>query len=151
MSIARQLQRFSRFLRRAPFRPLRAFVYRNTGLLPFYHYSADGSPAPGKRELVRLMSADQMPTPNLSGGYETILKEWWEEYGLGGQCLLVSETSGVQRVFADAYPETAFVCTDYFTDLRADNVCDVIWDICTPPPPELARARRHAPPRPAKR
>jgi len=73
--------------------------------------------------------------PNLSGFYHGILRNWWEQYGLGETCLLVSETRAVGRVFRDAWPETRFVTTDYYLDLQPHPQCDLVWNLCSPDVP----------------
>ena len=82
------------------------------------------------------------PVPNLSGGYHGILRQWWEHYGLGNLALLVSENTRVGSVFANRYPETQFVTTDYFPELTSPHQdgtggCDVIWNLYEEPPAQL--------------
>lgn len=77
--------------------------------------------------------------PNLSGFYHGILKEWWERYGLGDRSLLISETHAVAEVFADKYPASKFVTTDYFVDLQPQPTCDFVWDLCSAEVPHEAR------------
>lgn len=58
--------------------------------------------------------------PNLSGGYHGLMRQWWEYYGFGKSCLLVSETIPVRQAFEVSYPGVRFVSTDYFLEL-SDN------------------------------
>lgn len=77
--------------------------------------------------------------PNLSGGYHGILKQWWEYFRLGSRVLLVSETIPVREQFARRYPQSEFVCTDYFVGLyqESQRSVDVSWNLYEPPPQAL--------------
>jgi SAM-dependent methyltransferase len=75
--------------------------------------------------------------PNLSTYYHPVLRGFWESYGLGDRCLLVSESNKVKEVVKDIYPHTSFVTTDYFTELQPGRP-DVAWDVCFPAPKALA-------------
>ena len=75
--------------------------------------------------------------PNLSTYYHPVLRGFWEFYGLGDRCLLVSESIKVKEVVNDLYPSVAFVTTDYFTELQPGQP-DVAWDVCFPAPQVLA-------------
>jgi hypothetical protein len=74
--------------------------------------------------------------PNLSGHYHSVTRGFWDFYGLGDKCLLVSENNKVKAVMSELYPETSFMTTDYFTELQVDKT-DIIWDVCQSPPPQL--------------
>jgi hypothetical protein len=72
--------------------------------------------------------------PNTSAGYHGLLYQWWEHYGLGKQCLLMSESNNVKTVFENTYPNTKFITTDYFVELTSDlhpdsGGCDILWDL----------------------
>jgi len=73
--------------------------------------------------------------PNVSGFYHAILRNYWERYGLGPRCLLVSETFPTSRVFQEGWPSTNFTCTDYYVDLQPEPQCDLVWNLCSPESP----------------
>lgn len=115
----------------------RARAYRQLSkyqVNPFVSISPQGpltySEAKAKFRMKRL------PVPNVSGFYHGLLKEWWEQYGLGDRCLLISETFAIRDVFKDLYPQTEFVTTDYYLDLQPHPQCDVVWDLCSPELPK---------------
>lgn len=84
----------------------------------------------------RRLESGHFLVPNLSGFYHGILKGWWEHYGLGQRSLLASETKAVAEIFAQRYPDTQFVTTDYFIDLQPHPTCDVVWDLCSDSVPD---------------
>lgn len=67
--------------------------------------------------------------PNTSGGYHGLLLQWWTKFGLGKDCLLISETTKVREIFQAKYESTNFVCTDYYTELLENAKTDVIWNL----------------------
>ncbi|WP_345528530.1 class I SAM-dependent methyltransferase [Nocardioides endophyticus] len=98
------------------------------------------SPTPlSKSEARYQLEHGQLMVPNVSGFYHGILKGWWEKYGLGENCLLISETHAVGEVFHKRYPDTTFVTTDYFVDLQPHPTCDVVWDLCSSSVPDDLR------------
>lgn len=106
------------------------------GLSPFVCESADPIP---KDEARRRLEGGHLLVPNLSGFYHGILKGWWEQHGLGESCLLISETHAVAETFAQHYPDSRFITTDYFVDLQPHPTCDVVWDLCSDELPEGVR------------
>lgn len=85
-------------------------------------------------------NAYKIVVPNLVGYFHPLLRQYWEFYGLGDECLLVSEPKGVSCILKDIYPQVSFITTDLFSDLYFDEALshpDYIWDVCLPPPPEL--------------
>jgi len=120
---------------------LRRYLEAKDGLKPnCYYHASDGEGPLGRRQVKVLWAMDaemRLTVPNLSGSYHGLLRKQWETHGLGRRCLLVSETSDVRRCFEEAYPDTAFVCTDYYTNLRADNPCDVVWNVYEEAPAQL--------------
>jgi hypothetical protein len=82
-----------------------------------------------------------LEVPNTSGGYHGILVQWWEKYDLGQNCLLISETKNVKKVFAEKYPGTEFIATDYYVELLNDASTDVLWNLYEVIPEELERTR----------
>jgi hypothetical protein len=70
-----------------------------------------------------------MEAPNTSTGYHGILVQWWENYKLGQNCLLVSETKKVKQVFSEKYPGTEFITTDFYVDLIKGASTDVLWNL----------------------
>lgn len=72
---------------------------------------------------------------NHSFGYHGVLQQFWEHYGLGRRCLLVSETKSVAAEFHEKYPETEFISTDYYIDLHSEaQQTDIIWNLYKNPP-----------------
>lgn len=81
--------------------------------------------------------------PNLVGYYHQVLRQYWEYHGLGKTCLLVSENKGVKIQMEKKYPGVAFTTTDLFPELMSNEGTDrpdVLWDVCTDPPPELPKS-----------
>lgn len=78
-----------------------------------------------------------IPVANHSSGYHGLLKQWWEEYGLGDSSLLVSETTEVAATFHKLYPLTKMIATDYYLDLIDSGKTDVIWNLYDEIPKEL--------------
>jgi len=110
-----------------------------TGVNPFYSVSPQGSLS--YDEARSRLGRDNFSVPNLSGFYHGILRDWWEKYGLGETCLLVSETQAVSRVFREAWPKTKFVTTDYYLNLQPHPQCDLVWNLCSSEvPPEFKGA-----------
>jgi hypothetical protein len=70
-----------------------------------------------------------MEAPNTSSGYHGILKQWWEKFQLGEDCLLISESKKVREVFEKNYPDTKFMATDYYVDLIEGASTDVLWNL----------------------
>lgn len=108
------------------------------GLNPFVHMTVGGT-ALTQREARRRMGKGHLLVPNVSGFYHGILRAYWERYGLGKKCLLVSETIAVGKVFAQQYPATTFATTDYYLDLQPTPQCDVVWDLCSAVIPDQLR------------
>lgn len=81
-----------------------------------------------------------MKAPNTSNGYHGILIQWWEHFGLGENCLLLSETTKVRELFQSKYPDTSFICTDYYTELIKDASTDIIWNLYDNAPNSLPTA-----------
>lgn len=83
---------------------------------------------------------------NHSSGYHGILKQWWEHYGLGSKCLLVSESVETSKSFAKFYPDTKFISTDYFLDIKNDvnNKTDIIWNLYLDPPNDLMESKANS-------
>jgi hypothetical protein len=73
--------------------------------------------------------------PNVMNGYHGILKQWWEHYTEGTDCLLVSENNEVKASFQQSYPDWNFVTVDLFhlwggeTDIHADLCGDFGDDV----------------------
>jgi hypothetical protein len=83
--------------------------------------------------------------PNHSQGYHGLLRQWWETYGLGGSCLLVSESRKVSDCFQQLYPETKMVATDYYLDLNSkESETDVVWNLYESIPQDLAAMQFHS-------
>jgi SAM-dependent methyltransferase len=80
-----------------------------------------------------------MPIPNASGGYHGIMRQWWEAYGKGNKCLLVSESQKAKLAFSKVYPHWDIQTLDYYTDINGD-VPDIVADICKPLPSTLHAA-----------
>ena len=66
--------------------------------------------------------------PNVSGFYHAILRSWWEQYGLGERCLLVSETHAASRVFKEGWPLPADSEQAQAIRVLARAHQDAIWD-----------------------
>lgn len=106
------------------------------GLNPFSSLRG-GAPGGVSLEVARKrLSGGHIRVPNVSGFYHGILREYFDQYGLGARCLLVSETKAVAEVFGRLFPGTDFVSTDYYLDLQPDPKCHVVWDLCSERPPE---------------
>jgi hypothetical protein len=76
---------------------------------------------------------------NHSQGFHGLLVQYWEYYGLGKTCLLVSENQIVKEQFIERYHETSFICADYYTDLyNVASKPDVVWNLYENPPSQLA-------------
>lgn len=107
-------------------------ILSGMGVNPFYSHNAKVTP----EQAMHMLNAHAFLVPNLSGFYHGTLRRWWEQYGLGNSCLLVSETRAVGDVFAGEYPKTKFVSTDFYVDLQPSPQCDVVWDLCSQSVPE---------------
>jgi hypothetical protein len=79
----------------------------------------------------------RLPIPNLSQGYHGILKQWWEHYNQGNECLLISESDKAKHCFQDLYPHWNFTTLDLY-DIQAEEV-DVVADLCGDLSGELLR------------
>jgi len=75
--------------------------------------------------------------PNTSSGYHGLLLQWWSKFGLGDNCLLISETIKVREIFEKEYSDTNFTCTDFYTDLLIDAETDVLWNLYHPIPKQI--------------
>ena len=100
------------------------------GLNPFIHIEPNNQKYT-LREARNLLITNQFLVPNVSGFYHNILQIFWNKYGLGEKCLLVSETKSVGIVFKKKYPKTEFITTDFYLDLQPNPECDVVWDLCS--------------------
>lgn len=100
------------------------------GLNPFIQITTSDKQYTLKQAREQLKK-DHMLVPNVSGFYHSILHMYWTSYGLGQKWLLVSETKTVGNVFANKYPNTHFVTTDYYLELQPNPQCDVVWDLCS--------------------
>lgn len=77
---------------------------------------------------------------NHSHGFHGLLIQYWEQYGLGMQCLLVSENDNVKQQFIAKYSDVTFHCTDYYTELYSDKQkTDVVWSLYEEPPGSLPK------------
>lgn len=100
------------------------------GLNPFLHITKAGKQLTISQAR-ELLYSNHMLVPNVSGFYHNILKMFWDRYGLGSHCLLISETNSVGKTFTSQYPNTSFTTTDYYIDLQPHPQCDIIWDLCS--------------------
>jgi hypothetical protein len=82
-----------------------------------------------------------IPVPNHSHGYHGLLKQWWEEYGLGTSSLFISETNEVGSVINKLYPTTKILTTDYYLGLVEDGRTDIIWNLYDQIPLDLSSHR----------
>jgi len=87
-------------------------------------------------EALKKLYLDTFPVPNISRFYHGILRDWWGIYGLGKDCLLMSESIETRKAFSLAFPQTKFTATDYYVDMQSCAQTDVIWDMCLPSVPE---------------
>ena len=65
---------------------------------------------------------------NHASGYHGILKQWWDYYNSGNECLLVTENNKVKSEFILNYPSWKFKTLDYY-DNKGEPV-DIIADLC---------------------
>jgi hypothetical protein len=79
-----------------------------------------------------------IPVNNHSKGYHGLLAQWWDIYGLGKKCLLVSETKNVASTFEKLYPNTTMISTDYYIDLLENGETDYVWNLYQDAPNDLA-------------
>ena len=80
------------------------------------------------------------PAPNLSGGFYLALVAYWEHFGLGRNCLLVSETGQTKKLFEARYPKVTFATTDLhweLQDTQGFGKPDIVWNVCLPHPQQL--------------
>ena len=110
-------------------------IMERSGLQPrgTHRYSKKGNTFSTKPEL-------RIELPNLSGELRPIIRQFIESYGLGQNCLLVSENYQVRDILKPYYPSVDFEVCDYFTELMAEQdqvTVDYVWDVCCPPPEEL--------------
>lgn len=80
-----------------------------------------------------------IPAANHSHGYHGLLDQWWKEYGLGGSCLLISETTQVAQSFQKLFPGTKMVATDYYLNLIEGGETDVLWNLYEEIPSQLEK------------
>jgi hypothetical protein len=78
-----------------------------------------------------------IPANNHSHGYHGLLSQWWSDYGLGANCLLISETIEVANDFSKLYTSTNFISTDYYIDLVDEGKTHVLWNLYDTIPKEL--------------
>jgi SAM-dependent methyltransferase len=97
------------------------------GLSPFVSISSEPISLSSARSK---LEGPHLLVSNVSGFYHRILQEYWERFGLGLNCLLVSETTKVAAEFRQRYPNTTFTATDYYVELQPEPHCDVVWDLC---------------------
>lgn len=90
-------------------------------------------------EALRKLYYDTFRVPNISGFYHGILRDLWENYGLGRECLLVSESTETRKAFSQRFPQTTFTATDYYVDLQSCAQTDVFLDNCSTEIPESLR------------
>lgn len=70
------------------------------------------------------------PCSNHSFGYHGLLQQFWEKFGFGRKCLLVSENVKSAADFSRKYNGVHFISTDYFLDVGAEHIeTDVIWNL----------------------
>jgi hypothetical protein len=110
-----------------------------------YHYSHIIPGRTSARSLSQFQALyklhfDTFQVPNISGFYHGIMRDLWEDYGLGQKGLLISESTRTRQAFSEVYPQTVFICTDYYVDLQSCAQTDVLWDICSP---EIPRILQH--------
>ena len=76
---------------------------------------------------------------NHSSGYHGILRQWWDYYGLGSNCLLVSESIETSKSFSRIYSETNFISTDYYLEISdtANKETHYVWNLYKDPPSDL--------------
>ncbi|MBD2292372.1 hypothetical protein H6G06_02465 [Anabaena sphaerica FACHB-251] len=104
-----------------------------SGLQPFgeYCYSVGKNNFKSNKEL-------EIPLPNLSLKFHSVIRKYLDHYGLGNECLLLSEGNRVKEEISKYYPKVNFFFTsDLFSELTENNLPDFIWDVCLPPPNEL--------------
>lgn len=111
---------------------LRNYIMARSGLQPFgeYFYSQGNNEFKQNKEL-------EIPLPNLSGKFHSIFRQYIEHYGLGNECLLLSEGNKVKEELAKYYPEVNFSTSDLFSELTENNLPDFIWDVCLSFPKEV--------------
>jgi len=79
------------------------------------------------------------PVDNHSHGYHGLLKQWWDAYGLGEYCLLISETCKVKNNFLNLYPNTKVIATDFYVDLNPElGETDIVWNLYNSIPKKLS-------------
>lgn len=139
----------SNLARRLVPRPLRALIRRiwlqqfRLGFLPIdlaILSQVSAYSATGRCWNTRVSSGigGWIAAPNHSHGYHGLLQQWWDAYGLGSSCLLVSESRQVAATFQTLYPNTKMVATDYYLGLGKNQAqTDVVWNLYEPIPPEL--------------
>ncbi|WPF88366.1 hypothetical protein [Cyanobacterium aponinum] len=111
---------------------LRSYIMARSGLQPFgqYFYSKNDNLFKVKKEL-------EIPLSNLSGKFNSIFRQYIDYYGLGNECLLLSEGNKVKTELAKYYPQVKFLTSDFFSELTKNNLPDILWDVCLPPPEDL--------------
>jgi hypothetical protein len=72
---------------------------------------------------------------NHSFGYHGVLRQFWDSFGFGKKCLLISETKKVAAEFHQKYPQTEFIATDYYLELHSKSQeTDIVWNLYEEPP-----------------
>jgi len=70
------------------------------------------------------------PCSNHSYGYHGLLQQFWEKFGFGEKCLLISENKKSAADFSRKYPGVEFISTDYFLDVGTERVqTHVLWNL----------------------
>ncbi len=89
-------------------------------------------------------TALHLAVPNIVGHFLPVLRGYWENYGLGAKCLLVSESIKVSKAMRGYYPNTEFISCDLFSNLmgyEAEDRPHFTWDVCCKPPEGIAENR----------
>jgi len=116
---------------------VRSAIMARSGLQPkgSYIYSRNKSIIKGGEE-------HGIPLPNLSGGLQSMVCKYIQIYGLGGRCLLVSESNAVRAKMIECFPGVKFTTVDFYPELMSrelgGDAVDVLWDVCGKPSAELA-------------
>jgi hypothetical protein len=70
------------------------------------------------------------PCSNHSFGYHGLLQQFWEKFGFGQKCLLISENTKSAADFSKKYPAVDFISTDYFLDVGKEQLqTHVLWNL----------------------
>lgn len=119
---------------RIPYKRVRDVFMVRSGLQPRRPYNVSETAT----DWTKTEKLPEIQLPNVSKQYNPILRAFWDRHALGTTCLLVSENNHVRSVMCELYPTTEFTTCDFFPELQPGTT-DYIWDVCMPPPPELAR------------